>query len=487
MIVLLLVPLILAWLCKYRLARRFLTGQHLDGRRRSDGTFLYRGVNPVDMSGRVSSWAKLAGWERAGMRIMFIVLPTLFLVGLKTYPALTLTVVGVPVGVVLVCIGVVVALKVRTLRHTRRVAKPLADALGPVLQQHRGLRAREWVDVPQDYRTLGVTVKLPQHFAGLEDQQERVANIAAAKLGGEWEPTFNMQGQEPTLTLRHSPEPPAIVGWDNLAPYLAAAAESQPLLGLGSRGAPVNLDFAGDTPHVLISVPSGGGKSIAARIVAAHVLHHGGQVLILDHKKISHQWADGLPGVTYCREADEIHSALLELQQEISQRYSSPDPEHQRRLLVIVEELNQTADVLQAHWAARPKKSTLHKSPAVLALQGVLYTGRQCNVNMLVMAQKGTANAFGGANGGAARENATVILGAGSSESAWRMLAPDITPPARSTIPGRMHCVVGDTARTVQVGYLTDQQAQLWATTGTAQPVELEPEDEVAMLGFGTL
>jgi hypothetical protein len=442
----------------------------------------------MDPSGRVSRWAKLAGWERAGIRLAAIVIPTVWTAGYLANPVLTITATVTPIALVLAAAGFLLARDWRTRLQARRVARPLADALGPIVQQHKGLRPNQWVTVPADYRQHGtVTVKLPSHFAGVEDQQTRVATVAAARLGGEWEPIFNMQGLEPTLTLTHSPEPPSHVAWEQLAPHMDATSESRPILGFGSRGLPVALDFAGDTPHVLVSVPTGGGKSVVARTIAAQVLHHGGQLLILDHKKISHTWADGLPGVTYCRDADEIHAALLELQAEVGRRYSNPDPEHQPRLLVVVEELNQTADVLQAHWAARPKRSTLHKSPAVTALQSVLYTGRQCNVNMLVMAQKGTANAFGGGNGGAARENATVILGANSSESAWRMLAPDCVMPPRNTTPGRMYTITTDTPRTVQVGYLTDQQARLWATSGVTPPTEPEPEDELTMLGFGSL
>jgi hypothetical protein len=295
-----------------------------------------------------------------------------------------------------------------------------------------------------------------------------------------------MQGAAPTLTLTHSPEPPALVGWDDIHPHLQATNEARPVLGLGTRSQPVHLDFAGDTPHVLLSVPSGGGKSAAGRCIAAHVLHHGGRLLILDYKRLSQSWADGLPGVTYCRTDAEIHRALLDLQDRIAERYKAGDVPHPR-LLVVVEELNQTADILQAYWQHnKPRGVTLQRSPAVMALQGALYSGRQANVNMLAIAQKGTANAFGGSSGAAARENTTPIIGGNSSANTWTMLAPDITPPLRSTHPGRMHVITGDHARAVQVAYLTDQQARLWATTGTQPPQPAEDEaDDLSALGFG--
>ena len=49
-----------------------------------------------------------------------------------------------------------------------------------------------------------------------------------------------------------------------------------------------------------------------------------------------------------------------------------------------------------------------------------------------------------------------------------------------------MHVVTGDHARAVQVAYLSDQQARLWATTGTAPPQPVEDEaDDLSALGFG--
>ena len=498
--------LLTALLATKPVGRRFLAGHHLDGKRRSDGTFLHRGRNALDISGHVSPWALLAGWERATWRLAAVLGPVVFILGLQLDALITAAAtatVGAAAAAHPTMRGVRAA---KTQRHHWHVTKPLAQTLTPAVGQATGIHHRDWIDCPPNYRQTGVTIQLPATFPGTEDQQQRVAAIAAGKLGGEWEPTYTMQGATPTLTLQHSPEPPALVGWNDIRPHLEIADEAQPILGLGSGGRDaVALDFDGDTPHVLVSVPSGGGKSLAARLIASQILHYGGQLLILDYKKISHTWADGLPGVTYARSPEEIHAALLGLQQEIARRYEAATGELEpsslsnetgppqaetgiaRRLLVIVEELNATADILQAHWQNhRPRGVNLQRSPAVMALQAALYTGRQALVNVCALSQKGTANAFGGSSGAAARENTTPIIGGNRSANTWAMLAPDITPPLRSTHPGRMHVVTGDHARAVQVAYLSDQQARLWATTGTAPPQPVEDEaDDLSALGFG--
>ena len=54
---------------------------------------------------------------------------------------------------------------------------------------------------------------------------------------------------------------------------------------------------------------SGDGKSITARNMAAQILYHGGIVIVLDYKLISHMWARGLPNVAYAGTPAEIHDA----------------------------------------------------------------------------------------------------------------------------------------------------------------------------------
>ncbi|MGW1794259.1 hypothetical protein ACWCO0_25855 [Streptomyces tubercidicus] len=44
---------------------------------------------------------------------------------------------------------------------------------------------------------------------------------------------------------------------------------------------------------------------------------------VLDFKRISHTWARGVPGVTYCRDIAEIHDALIHLAQEGRRRTAS--------------------------------------------------------------------------------------------------------------------------------------------------------------------
>ena len=82
--------LLTALLATKPVGRRFLAGHHLDGKRRSDGTFLHRGRNALDISGHVSPWALLAGWERATWRLAALLGPIVFILGLELNALVTL-------------------------------------------------------------------------------------------------------------------------------------------------------------------------------------------------------------------------------------------------------------------------------------------------------------------------------------------------------------------------------------------------------------
>ncbi|MEN8651742.1 hypothetical protein ABCR94_14220 [Streptomyces sp. 21So2-11] len=53
---------------------------------------------------------------------------------------------------------------------------------------------------------------------------------------------------------------------------------------------------------VVVCSGTGGSTTTILRTLTAQLLHHGAHALVLALKRISHRWASGVPGVTYCRE-----------------------------------------------------------------------------------------------------------------------------------------------------------------------------------------
>ncbi|MEU7282491.1 hypothetical protein AB0A69_27495 [Streptomyces sp. NPDC045431] len=190
-----------------------------------------------------------------------------------------------------------------------------------------------------------------------------------------------------------------------------------------------------DGQDLLLDVPdpgpasTGGGKSATLRCIACQVLHHGSLVFVLDTKRISHPWARGTDGVTYCRDIADIHDQLIELGQigRLRTRIADElgidaDPKAiSRRLLILLEEINATMKQLARYWEKIRASGDPKVSPAVDALNEILYMGRQLRMDVLLVAQSATARALGGPE--VRKQFATRIL-ARYSMNAWRMLDP---------------------------------------------------------------
>ena len=96
------------------------------------------------------------------------------------------------------------------------------------------------------------------------------------------------------------------------------------------------------------------------------------------------------------------------------------------------------------------------RSPALDALDEVMFTGRQVRVNVLMIGQRLSAEATGG---GDARENLAALIFARYRPSTWKMLVPDIPMPPPTRHVGRVE-VVTDSVRQTQVAFLTGAEAR---------------------------
>ncbi|MGW1784870.1 hypothetical protein ACWCQQ_38050 [Streptomyces sp. NPDC002143] len=143
------------------------------------------------------------------------------------------------------------------------------------------------------------------------------------------------------------------------------------------------------------------------------------------------------------------------------------------RLLILLEEVNATMKQLARYWERIRESGDPKISPAVDALDEVLYMGRQVCMHVLLVAQSATARALGGPE---VREQFATRVLARYSMNAWRMLAPEVQPAPKSTKhPGRAQAVIGGTASETQVLFFTDAEAREWATTGPQPTAKTRP------------
>jgi hypothetical protein len=462
------------------LLHRWFTGHTLHGKYVTDAGWLTPASKVLHPTGRASRWAHLPRAHRAAYRTGGTIAAAASLWGLAAHRAITLralesgALAGLGLGGWLAWRGL------RSRRHVRAHVRPLHRALAPVLGVPLARAPGAWLDVPHNYsRTEGarISVALPDHFSGGTDARRLVADVVTSKLALE-DPgiAWHTSGASPHVTFTVQVPPPESVSLADVAELVRLARDTAPLVGLGRAGKPVYADLDGDSPHVLISAGSGGGKSVTTRLLLAQILARGGVGLVLDVKRLSHAWARGLPNVRYCRDIAEIHDALLWLRDELDTRNRLADEgadaegntDHVDvgpRIGVLAEEMNATINRLAAYWRSIKGRDDPAMSPAIEALGDALFMGRQVKVNVLAVAQMFTARTAGGPE---ARENMGVRILARYTLNNWRILVPEIWPaPRASRHRGRVQVCAAGHARETQVAFLAPSEARALASSGT--------------------
>jgi hypothetical protein len=476
---------------------RFVSGRPLDGERRTDATWRWAGTKST-RSGveRFSAWSALPGWKRQAVRLVFVVPPiaagVAWVARLLHLPAwVTLAARGAVLVVLAAALAVVGLAAWRAVgrllewRHRREWVLPLHKALIKPLGLGVRTRPESYLTVPRDFRSNPdalIRVELPDTFASEPGVRASLAEVITSKLPLESpDVMWRVAGKNPHVIVRQAPAPPAKVDYATAIPHMRTAPDSAPFLGLGIRSKPIAVDLDAESPHVLISASSGGGKSVLARLIMCQVLANGGRVIVLDVKRVSHAWARGLPGVAYCRSPEEIHAALVAVAAEGDRRYDLIDAEGEDacdrlpRILVVAEEMNATIARLNRYWGKIRTADDPKISPAVEALGDILFMGRQAREHVLAIAQMMTARALGGPE---ARENFATRILARYTINAWKMLAPEVWPaPKSSRHAGRVQVVLGGEARATQVAFLTADDARSYVVEAqSAMPPEALPQ-----------
>jgi hypothetical protein len=361
-------------------------------------------------------------------------------------------------------------------KNDKTVAKPLHKTLAPVVGVPLNAKPRQWINVSSDRNT--VRALLPKNFHPGDGDRTKITNIIRETVGmaDDSAVVWNLKDNSSWVEVKSQEPPPEKVSLADIVPAIEASTQDSVVLGLGRGNEVVRVSIAADSPHFGLSIAAGGGKSQLARLAAAQILHNGGIVMILDIKRLSHTWARDLPNVRYARSIKEIHDALLWLEHEINRRTQVADvgvdlegEVHANvgpRILVIAEEMNEGMARLRRYWTDNRAKDEGKKSPAIEALEGALFMGRQVRINMFAVAQMMTALAAGS---GAARENMGIRILGRYTRNAWKMLVPEHDMPPRSMKPGRVQ-VVTSKIQMCQVAYLTGAEARELASNGTVTP-----------------
>lgn len=371
-----------------------------------------------------------------------------------------------------------------TFPHRWMWVKPLHAALAGPLGLDKGVKATSYIKVPRNYhrREDVGRIDLPADFTGVD--LSTPTTVIKNKLGlSDVSVTYRLAGRRPHLVIRQTPRPPSRVVFADQVDKVLASPESAPLIGIGPQDKVVSVDLDAESPHILVSASTGGGKSVITRTMAAQMLHNGSQLTVLDFKRHSHKWAQGLSNVTYCREIHEIHNVLVELGAEGLRRNKVVDDwdgtEGEEpvgpRMALLIEEANATMGKLKKYWMAIRTKDDPKESPAIEALREILFMGRAVKMHVLLVAQSATAAALGGPE---VRECFATRILARYTQNAWKMLVPEVSPIPRSTRHvGRAQVVLGGVATETQVLFMTSEEARRWAMSGTIAPPPVTSRD----------
>jgi hypothetical protein len=257
---------------------------------------------------------------------------------------------------------------------------------------------------------------------------------------------------------------PDILTYEDVRQWLWNSRESELLLGVDGTNESVTVDLASDTPHVLASGGSGGGKSTLAASMATQALVKGATAVFLDIKRISHRWAKNLPQVHYASEVTEMASAIVSVAVELHRRMKViedypggiDDAPIGPRIVLIAEELNQMMAALKAFEKDRPKG----EYGPMRAFGDIINLGRAAKIHVVGFAQFPNwkvlpaewLESFG----------YRVLLQ--HTYRSWNLLVDNASGPCpqRPRQKGRGYVVMGDRRVQTQLLYLTEPEcAQL--------------------------
>jgi hypothetical protein len=414
-----------------------------------------------------------AGWKILA-RVLVLVMVAYGLAAHRTGTALLLAMVlGTAAGVY----GVVLFRRLQDWGHDRTVVKPLAARVAGVLDQVVADR-RSWLAVPQNYSTSDdakIVVEVPPDFTAAERDMEDITRAVTVSTG--WvAPNVapELKSRHPRLVYTQRLLPPLSVGLPDILSYIEAAGPREMILGLEAGRDVTSINLDSEEPHFAFGGTTGSGKSEFGKNSAAQFLYHGGILIILDTKLVSHMWADGLPNVSYARTPDEIHDVMMWLSWDqydasgvvvkpseltrrkqvlLAARRGGVKPELGPPLLILAEERNATGRVLKRHWRRTGGRGG---APALEAIDETGETGRQLEVHVLHIAQRLSAKASSSDGSRDAMENIGAIVTKDPKEATWKLIADGYAQPPKSGHKGRYQLIRSDGVSEFQ-GVLYDQ------------------------------
>lgn len=383
-------------------------------------------------------------------------------------------------------------MSVSTWTFRRNVLSPVSAVLDPVIvKDSPSGQGLVHLDIPKNFRDDAdavIRVHVPMDWTPSAADKTRVSTLLQERLSvDKLTATWTLSGRKPYGQFALPAKPPSAVSFADMTATADTAADTEIVMGQGTRGQVVTFDLSQESPHALLGAGSGAGKSELLAWMVGQFMRRGYGVLVLDAKFVSHMWLRRVPGVLYAAESEELHEALVWLDGELLRRArhvsAGGDPAGLTPLVAVLEEMNGATNRLRSYWRTIKAQGDPMMSPALTALANLSAMGREMRVHILMAGQSMTGKATGGAE---ARESFGARALARATANQWRMLAPQIKPaPVKAGPPGRWHLVVQDSLREFQAPFVDikgrPERLIEWATRGG----KALPDVPAMMLGLG--
>lgn len=467
---------------------RFLIGGPMNGVPRTDSTWFRGATKDLTHHGRSARWHHWPGWKRSVWRVGVLSALIGFAYGYATVRTLTLAL-ALAFLIIAAGFGMLRAhLRLRDWHIDRRIGIPLYGIMSAFTGHNPSDNHRKHIRIPRDYHKntkARVTVMLPYAFEGTPDHQKRLHGLISRRLGGEWDADWNFHEHPPRVHFRRAPSPPGFVGFRDIFPYLEKSDGNKVIIGISTHEGIAEISLDNESPHVAVSMGTGGGKSSLLRLIVTQLIRHGVErVDIIDPKRISHIWARGIPGVHIHTTMAAQMKAVREFRQEMESRYDELEVdntlEFPRRVLII-EEQNSFISYARQYWAdyrnelePSDRAKVAKANPVISDLGFILFQGRQSRMNVFSVFQRMSASASGG---GDLRENYYAKLLARFSAQTWKLLVGTSPVPRSSRINGRGKMVLGEDDRWVQFAFVTEAEAQEYAAMRSAPVTDTSDHD----------
>jgi hypothetical protein len=491
-----------------RVAFRFVAGRDLDRQaheQRTNATWWHpadadRTDRPARARGggwRHKRHAERAAWRMGSLSITLAALYGLLAARRITYAALAVAgLAGLAAGIWRL------TLAIRLWTHTRHIVAPLYQTLAPIAGHPPNDHHGRYLTIPRDFvenEKAKVKLMLSPVWEGGVTQQKAITGLMSRRLNTDLEAHWYPHVFPPYAEFIHAPTPPGKVSYAEFKPYMDKSPAHIIPVGLGTGKTLQSINLDDETPHVALSIGTGGGKTALMMLIIAF-LHSKGveRIDVINTKRTGYSWCAKLPNVfvhnTMKSQMDAIHETRMCMESRYDALETDDTLTFPRRVLII-EEQNSWITYAKQYWDDmrndmdnKQRSKTPKKNPAIADIGFILFQGRQACVNVISLFQRMSAGAAGG---GDMRDQYGAKLIGRSSPQSWKILTGTTPMPkeAKSTIRGRCVLHLGDESHALQLAYLTQDEAVQYAmsgrpvtnTTGPGTPLTAVPTEKYSI------